>query len=80
MDDFDEWFIASPRNTGNDKLFKNKQGLRMAFAAGKISGLLEAADILEFNDEHGACDATVSDIVEEAWSLMHEAAHRVKNG
>ena len=72
MDDFDEWFIASPRNTGNDKLFKNKQGLRMAFAAGKISGLLEAADILEFNDEHGAC--------EEAWSLMHEAAHRVKNG
>ena len=77
MDDFDEWFIASPRNTGNDKLFKNKQGLRMAFAAGKILGLLEAADILEFNkdffyDEAEAC--------EKAWELIHEAANRVKNG
>ena len=72
MDDFDEWFISIPRNSGNDKLFRNKQGLRIAFMAGKILGLLEAADILEVNDEAGAC--------EKAWELIHEAANRVKNG
>ena len=44
MKTFEEWFASHPENTGNNKLFRNKAGMKLAWEAAKVGAMEKMRD------------------------------------